>query len=392
MSDDYRKVNPIIRKATKKIFDGRENFPVEYITDVRVETVNNAACCDVWFMTRGCSHDLRGGCTMCNYAYGKGFKFNDEEIINSLERQIAALPDKIEEIMLSPTGSIFDDYEVPRELRLRIFELFSKRHFKNFFTESRCDTLTREKLECLKNIIDADNIFVEVGVESCCEWILRNCVNKNLLPDEICKAVELVHDCGMNICANIAIGFPFLDESAGIISAIKSIKTALNMGFDSVVFFPYHVRPGTFLEFLWLNNFYHPCSLYSFCEVLKSLDEDMLPSVNISWYRNYYGSGSRKILASPQSCPICYEKILRVLDVYKNAPNINSLKGLDNINCECKHKWEMEIKSKAKNKNYEVIINQDLMLNVYNKIGEFCNIMPLELETELKRVFSSFHI
>ena len=382
MNDDYKKVNPVIRKAAKKILEERENFPVEYLSNVRTEIVNNAPCCDVWFMTRGCSHDLNGGCTMCNYGYGKGFAVNDEEIIKSLETDISKLPDKIEELALSPTGSFFDDREVPQKLRQKIIALFGKRHFKNFLAESRCDTLTAENLRWLKTVINADNIFIEVGIESCCEWILRNCINKNLSFEEILHAVELVHNCEMKICANIAIGFPFVNESTGIVSAVHSIETALNIGFDSVVLFPYHVRPGTMLEFLWRNNFYQPCSLYSFCEVLKSLDKNILPSVSISWYRNYYGIYSNKILASPKTCPACEEKILAALDIYKNKPCAASLELLDSINCECKKAWQKKINAQ------EIIIDKNFMRDVYTEIGKHYDIKASDLSIELENIFS----
>ncbi len=338
-----KNINPILRRAVRNIFHRRENFPVKYLTDIRVETVNNAACCDVWFLTCGCSHDKKGGCTMCNYGYGKGFIVDDDAIINSIRKEISALPEDIEEITLSPSGSIFDEAEVPRELRRRILEMLGRIKCRKFFAESRCDSLTDENLEELKQYITADKIYIETGIESCNDWILKNSINKNLSVYEIQRTICLVHKHAIGLSANMAIGFPFVNEHTGIILAAHSIKKVLRMGADNVVFFPYHVRPGTFLELLWDNNLYKPCSLYSFCEVLRMLDEDLLPLVNISWYRNYYGKDSGKILASPSACPECEERILSVLDIYKNKPCIESLGKLDEIKCECFGKWRSNI-------------------------------------------------
>ncbi|MBQ7221834.1 MAG: hypothetical protein IJS28_12760 [Synergistaceae bacterium] len=337
------KINAVLRNAAKGIFARRENFPVEYLSDVRIEKVNNAACCDIWFMTRGCSHDKKGGCTMCNYGCGKGLIVDDEAVIASLSEQLAGIHGEIEETAISPSGSMLDDEEVPPKLREKILELVGGLNCRNFLVESRCDTLTDAKLETLKKYLKNGRIYIETGIESCNDWVLKNCVNKNLSLSDIKRAVEAVHAHGIGMCANIAIGFPFINEYTGIILAVRSIEKAFSIGFDNVVFFPYHVRPGTFLEFLLRNNYYRPYSLHSFCEVLRRLDADVLPRVNISWYRNYYGKGSRKIIASPSSCPECEERMLAALDSYKNKPCIDSLREIDNVECRCRERWRKKI-------------------------------------------------
>lgn len=292
---------------------------------------------------------------MCNYGYGKGFVVDDDAIIASLRENISALPENIEEITVSPSGSIFDDAEVPPKLRRRILELLGRIKCKNFLAESRCDFINDKTLNELKEYIHAENIYVEAGIESCNEWILTNSVNKKLSLQDIEKAINLIHKHGIGLCANMAIGFPFVNEHTGIILAVHSIEKIIRMGADSVVFFPYHVRPGTFLETLWKRNMYKPCSLYSFCEVLRRLDTNLLPMVNISWYRNYYDKDSGKILASPSTCQNCEERILSVLDTYKNNPCIDSLRKLDDINCNCYTKWHNTVTSQT------IELNTDLL-------------------------------
>ena len=178
MNDDYSRVNPILRRIMAEIYRKRTPLPKENLTNVRMERVRDQAFCEIWFMTPGCSHDALGGCTMCNY--GKGCAVTATEVLNELRLRIEALPHRLQELIVTPTGSMLDEREVPAALREQIFQLLRRQGCRDFFVETRADTITPEKLESMKHHVRAERLHIEIGVECCQDWVLRNCINKNI--------------------------------------------------------------------------------------------------------------------------------------------------------------------------------------------------------------------
>ena len=76
MSDKYELVNPILKTVMQEIYAKRTSLSVEYLVSSRIERINDKSFCQLFFLSKGCSHDLRGGCTMCNYGYGKSRQVN----------------------------------------------------------------------------------------------------------------------------------------------------------------------------------------------------------------------------------------------------------------------------------------------------------------------------
>ena len=274
---------------------------------------------------------------MCNY--GKGHSIDERDVLREIRHSIACLPSDLDELIVTPSGSMLDDEEVAESQRNHILDLFRNKYINRFLLETRADTVSLEKLDAIRQRIKSREFCVEIGVENTNEWILRNVVNKNLMRGDIENAIDVVHKAGMKAYANIGIGFPFLNEMQNIKCALQSIQDAFSMGFDYVVFFPYHVKPGTLLEYLWRDNRYHCISLWSFIDVLHKLSADLSHKVQISWYKNYYTDKS-KILESPWTCDACIHEVLTELDNYKNYPGVESLYGLRENNCSCYDSWK----------------------------------------------------
>lgn len=325
MNDDYSRVNPILRRIMAEIYRKRTPLPKENLTNVRMERVRDQAFCEIWFMTPGCSHDALGGCTMCNY--GKGCAVTATEVLNELRLRIEALPHRLQELIVTPTGSMLDEREVPAALREQIFQLLRRPGCRDFFVETRADTITPEKLESMKRHVRAERLHIEIGVECCQDWVLRNCINKNMKYTDIGAAVDLIHGAQMYACANVGIGIPFLSERCSIELAKRSIHQLFAAGVDYAVLFPYHVKPGRLSAWLWERQLYQCCSLWAVVEVLSDFTAEELERVQISWYRNYYEQEG-KVLTSPAAAPDCMEEVLSLLDQYKNYPGAASLAPL----------------------------------------------------------------
>lgn len=346
MTDSYEKINPVLCKIMKIVFNSRRNFPVEYLSSLRKEVVNDNMSCQLWFISPGCSHDNHGGCTMCNYGYGKGFHFEKKLILDSIKENLKQLEGEvIQELVIGPTGSFFDNKEVPITLRREIYKLLSELDIKNLCFETRCDTITYEKLSELREYAKTKAITIEVGLECTNDWILRNCINKAQTTDEVRNAVKIIHEMGMCASANISLGIPFISEKMGIELALKSIEDAFRWGFNEVVIFTYHVKPGTLLEVLDRNSIYKTISLWALIETLYWTPKPFLEKLSIAWYKNYYGEGSPLITKSPTTCPACEREVMKLLDDFKNKPTRQLVEKLYGVVCDCKTAWYMSLKS-----------------------------------------------
>lgn len=345
ITDSYQKINPVLREIMKNVFNSRRVFPVEYLTSLRREIVNNKLSCQLWFISPGCSHDNQGGCTMCNYGYGKGFHFEQKLILDSIREKLKELKgEDVQELLIGPTGSFLDNKEVPSTLRQEIYTLLSVGDFEKLCFETRCDTITYRKLRELREYVKAQIITIEVGLECTNDWILRNCINKGQTLEEVRSTVNMIHAMGIRASANVSLGIPFVSEKMGIELAVKSIKDAINWGFDEVAIFPYHVKPGTLLEALEKNHLYKTVSLWSLIETLHRIPEPYLRRISIAWYKNYYGENSPLIIESPTTCPACEAKVMELLDDFKNNPTRQMVEQLYAVDCDCRSTWETSLK------------------------------------------------
>ena len=374
---DKKGINVFLKKIMQDVYARRNPLSEELKTVVRTERVNGGILCEVWFMTRGCCHDMEGGCVMCNY--GKGMLVEHEEIIGQLRDRFDRLPQGLRELVINPSGSFLDDREVPPPLRSTILALLKDMPFQTLTVESRADVLSLHALQELKNSLDNKEIFIEIGVESLNPWLLRNCINKGLAIESIFTAVAQIHSLGMQAIANIGLGIPFISESANIIDAAASIHKAFEMGFDQVVLFPYHVKPGTLLEELYALKMYRCVSLWSLIQVLLALDGAKLAKTNISWYRNNY-TNKNKVLASPTTCTHCEAQILGLLDDYRDSPGSLSLERLANLECACYEDWHQE----RINEPQGIVF--DDVLNGYRALAKVFNVDGDLLERELNHM------
>ena len=333
--------NRLLKAIMQKVHSNRRPLSKTPITVVRSEVADGKPMCEIWFMSEGCAYDREGGCTMCNY--GKGHCVEPSVILKELSIAVQDLPKAAYNLVVNPSGSFLDEREVSLFLREGIYELLDSVPFESLTIESRADILHIKDLNELKSRYADKRVSVEVGVETLNPWLLRNSVNKGITPSQIENAVHIIHEAGLFGVANIGLGLPFINERTNISEAGKSILDAIAMGFDSVILFPYHVKPGTLLQVLFPEK-YSSVSLWSLVETLTALPSKVLPRVNISWYRNYYTDKS-KIIASPDTCPKCRDTVLHFLDNYKSAPCDKTLAALSTYTCDCRNAWRKMIDS-----------------------------------------------
>lgn len=368
--------NNLLKQVTYQIYKKRSVMDKNMRTNYRIERVNGGFLCDLWFLTAGCRHDAAGGCVMCNYGKSIG-RVEETAILKELQSIVNKLSLCFEDFLLTSSGSLLDEREVSVDMRERLISILRNIRTKRFIIETRCDTISDSGIDFLKRILPDSEKYIEIGVESSDDWILKYCINKEASFEEFRNAVKKLHDNGIYAVANIGLGFPFMSERASMCYTIQSVKDALSAGADSVVIFPYHVKRGTLLDVMYQQGMYENISLWSLIEVLNNFSEEELQKIQISWYKDYFGEEKSNIYQSPGTCPKCQERVMKGLDQYRDMQEYSSIKMLSGISCTCRDVWRGDIAKQADT------VQADDVEELYRKLARIYKIEEDVLETEV---------
>lgn len=243
---------------------------------------NDFGFAEIWIPSNGCRWDFQGQCTMCNYGFPQ--KVLPEHSIEAVERGLAQLS-KPPEVLWVGAFNMFDDREVPREVRRAIFELLAQSGADTIITETHSCTISYTAVRECVEILDNQTFGIEVGIESMNDFVRRWCINKDISKSQIVAAVRDVHKAGGVFYANLLLGAPFLSELEAIEDVITSIRECDALGIDYFVIFPNHVKAHTVVQWLYDHDEYTPPSLWALVEVLRRIDgdTDLLPRLLHAW-------------------------------------------------------------------------------------------------------------
>jgi archaeosine synthase beta-subunit len=303
---------------------------------VRYDEAMGGTFAQLWFLTRGCTWDRAGACTMCNYGHAE--HVSADEMVGYVERGLASIRRPIDELYVSPSGSLLDPKEVPVEARRRILASMADVPVRRLSFETRPETVTSTTIKDVVFALSERALAVGFGLESADPFVLQHCVNKRGTTDAFVRAARALAHHGFDVYANIALGSAFLTEAEAIEDAVASVNWALRNGSSLALVFPMHVKQNTLLAWLYSRGRYRPPSLWSLIEVLERLDGTLLEQVTISWYRDDYGSRSN-VIAGPTTCPRCEREVLRALDRYRAAPGVESAEAFGALRCDCRERW-----------------------------------------------------
>lgn len=370
--------NRILKKFTYEIYKKRPIMSPENRTNYRIERANGGLLCDLWFLTVGCMHDAQGGCVMCNYGRGEQniAQKEQERIIEELQHIVSKLPFTFEDFLLTPSGSMLDEREVSKEMRDRLVPILQRIHTKRFIIETRADTVTDEGLDFLKQIVPDSEKYVEIGLESSNNWVLKHCINKSSTFEDFCAAVNKAHKHNIYVTANVGLGIPFMSERASILDTIRTIRNALDAGADSVVIFPYHIKHGTLLDVMYQKQMYQCLSLWALVKVLSRFEQEH-DKIQISWYKDYFGEERSYIYRSPDTCPVCVSEVLEGLDHYRETQAWAHVERLSYYPCKCRYKWEEDLQRQPER------IEIEYVERTYRQLAEIFPVNQIFLEQEL---------
>lgn len=307
---------------------------------VRIDRSMGGRFAQLWFLTRGCTWDRRGACTMCNYGVSRHVA--SDEMVEFVRAGLDSIVGPVDELYASPSGSLLDPIEVPPEARDRILALVNEFDVAKFSFETRAETISEDAVQDLIRLLPGKRIAVGFGLESANAWVLRYCINKPDQPAALRVAARLLREVGIEVYANVSLGPVFLTASESIADTVNSVEWALANGADIALVFPTQVKPFTLPAWLLERGRYRPPSLWSLIEVLNSIDASLVPRVTISWYRSDYGEDPG-VIASPTTCPVCEADVLAALDRFRADPSPDSVSRFDALSCACRIEWRRSV-------------------------------------------------
>lgn len=313
------------------------------LTTVNSETVGGRPFVRLWFTTAGCTHDRRGRCTMCNY--GTSEPADAESIVHAAALDLSRSGCTHGTLLVSPSGSMFDEREVDPPTRRQLLTLAASTDFERILVETRPETITDAVLSESIALLPGKQLEIEIGLESSDPWVLRWCVNKGLHLEQVVRALDLCAAYGATSIVNVSLGTAFLTEVEAIADAVNTTRWAFAQGATEVVVFPLSVRGWTVLHHMYERGRYRPVSLWSLVEVLRRLGQAAAARVSISWYRDYnaadddYSSSPLRVLAAPTTCERCVSDVLERLDGYRDSQDFTIITDLSHHTCSCRQEW-----------------------------------------------------
>lgn len=324
--------NPYLGAVMRAVRSGRPALAEDQPFYTRVEKVPAGNYVEIWFRTGGCTWDHAGGCTMCNYGFGAAV--TAAEAVESVAAALAALDEPAGELMISPSGGMWDPAEVPADALDPIYALAASARPRRFLVETRAETVSAEAVDRMRALLPDAELAVEVGLESAFDPVLAYCVNKGSNAAAFVRAAGTVRSRGAAMYANVSLGTAFLNRATAVRDAVGTVRWALRNGADHAVLFPLHVKPHTLLAFLSARGRYQPVALWDLVETLAALGPDTARRVEIAWYKSYYDT-TRKITSSPGGCARCHDRLMSALDRYRATLDFGVVADLHAHRCAC---------------------------------------------------------
>lgn len=289
----------------------------------------------LWFKTQGCSYDRLGGCIVCDYSSGD--LTTAKNMIQYVQQGLDAISKECSQLLVSPSGSLLDEKEVPREALEEILTILNKSPHKSFSFETRADTINSSIIKRCNELLENKLYKVFIGLESCNPWILKYCLNKELNPTTFIESHKVLLRENIKTAANITLGAPFMSVDESIKSTIKTVNWAINEGVEECFIFPVHVKASTPLMYLHNDGLFSSPSLWSLVEVLKNLKSHIdQKRIRLSWYKSY---GAYNIVASPTTCNKCINEVMSLFDKFASYGDFEIVEKLSNFDCICKQEW-----------------------------------------------------
>lgn len=359
------KIGKFLDLIGSKLKEDRPDVPTTF--NYSIKQYGNVI--NFWFRTQGCKYTKNGygGCLVCDYSSSSQPPVDEQ--IKYIKQGLDEIKKMTPYILINASGSFFDNNEVPKNVRVAIYNKLSQYKELGLILETLLETITENKLINIREILKTQTIHIEFGVESCNLLFQKYSVNKkNLNLNSLNSKIKLIHKYNMSSVANVLVGLPFLSEKEIIDESVKTIHKIIDLGISYIVVFPVNIKPYTTLYWLYKNNLYKNISLWSYIEVLNQIESKYLTKIELSWYQNRKSNNSlyKDGFRTPITCKKCNDKVLSLLDsfTYNSNNREETLFKINSINCECKQKWYEKLEEKSDFKENVKIAYEKMAIDI----------------------------
>ena len=247
-------------------------------------------------------------------------QFVEREINNALEKGRA----EIAKIFTS--GSFFDEREISKELRAKIYEKLKRLGYRKLIVESRPEFITEDVVKEIEN--SGIEIEVGIGVETSNDFYREILINKGFSFEDFVRASEMLRDVA-RVKAYLLLKPPLLTEREAIEDALKSVEDVKPYA-DVISLNLMTIHKKTLVEKLWTKRIYRPPWLWSAVEILKKVD--------IETICDPVAAGKAR---GPHNCFRCDESVARDIREF----SLTQDKSVFKTECECKDMWKISLKA-----------------------------------------------
>ncbi|MDW5329533.1 hypothetical protein [Plantactinospora sp. KLBMP9567] len=350
MTDTARhRLRHALVRANRQIRHGRELLPESTNLLVRSyptwvgETMRPVKMYQIWFRTRGCTFDRAGQCSMCNY--GVGPEIDPDVIADAVAARLALIP-KRSFVYLSPSGSFFDDREVPPVLRERLLASLAERAPEHFAFETRPETCAPEMLGQVRRALPETELICQIGVESWDEQIRTLCHLKPTPQESLHRALAELGRHDYRTIANLTLGGLGLSHREAYRDALSGVAGSRAAGFTTQMVFPLSAKAGTLLGWVHAQGMWEPPSLWMLIRLLvedarRNGGPDDRFDLHISWFNPSIGD---VVQARPGCCDICRPLVVEALATIQSTPDRRVLDDLLRYDrCACPQLAEQKL-------------------------------------------------
>ncbi len=278
-------------------------------------------CLTVILSTRGCSWD---SCYMCSYTSESDRNATQEKIYSEFLKAIQKR--EVDMIKIFTSGSFFDEREVERDTREKIYRKVRERGFRRLVVESRPEFVN----DAIADEISDSGIDFEVGmgVETSNDDYRLRLINKGFTFRDFIEASRILRKVG-RVKAYLLLKPPLLTEKGAIDDIMRSIDDVKPYA-DIVSLNLMTVHSNTRVEELYMRGLYRPPWLWSAVEILRKAGIEVICDPV---------AGGKK--RGPHNCFSCDRDVVKEIREFSLTQN----KSVFRTDCECIERWRTAINS-----------------------------------------------
>lgn len=326
--------NEILINANKLIKKNRPKINADEIC----ATFKYDDMLEIGFLSKQCRNDAIGKCIMCDYGCADGTR-ESSVYLNELTKVLDNT--NANHIIICSNGSFMDESQINHKLYCDILHTVNRYDFPRLEIETHYLTVTRKKLDAIKNIVSNKEIYIELGLETINQTLQDNVIMKDINLKKFKDTIDLIHSYNFKIDINVMLGMPFLSAKEQLKDALDTAKWVFEND-CSLVIFPINIKPFTLLKTMYSYKFYEPISHWLMIEFLNNIATNHLNFITVAWFGNreevYEGTNEKVVF--PTCCENCKKDLMKFYDNFNYCRTSEGRrKLLDNLifnrTCNC---------------------------------------------------------